>query len=239
MTKPLYDRSWFDLGKGPLALVHTVGNLRSVFGPLAEELLPNATVKHIVDESLLQDAIAQGELTSEIEARLAGHVAALSRSGAAAIMVTCSSMGRAVDRISAKMDLPVLRVDAAMVDEALRIGKRIGVLATLRTTMAPTVELVRQRSNGDASIKIEAHVSEGAFEALKAADVVRHDELVRAGLRRIEPLVDIVILAQASMARVLASPSGTTSRVPILSSPRLAMEALAQSARFMSRLPFR
>ena len=92
-----------------------------------------------------------------------------------------------------------------MVDEALRIGKRIGTLATLHTTMTPTVELVR--SHGDASVKIEAHVCEGA--ALKAGDVERHDQLVRSGLRRVEPLVDVVILAQASMARVLAGPGMT------------------------------
>jgi Asp/Glu/hydantoin racemase len=230
MTSPPADRPRFDPTKGRLGLIHTVSNLRNVFGPLAAELLPNAKVEHVVDESLLQDAIAKGELTPEVEARLAGHVAELTRSGADAIMVTCSSMGQAVDRIAATAALPVLRVDAAMVDEALRIGKRIGVLATLRTTMTPTVELVRARSNGDASFKIEAHVCEGAFEALKAGHVERHDELVRSGLRRIESLVDVVILAQASMARVLAGP-GMTTRLPILSSPRLAMAALSGSTR--------
>ena len=224
MTGPVYPR--FGPGKGSLGLIHTVGNLRGVFGVLADDLLPRVAVKHVVDESLLQDAIAEGGVTSEIEARLAAHVAVLSQSGVDTIMVTCSSMGQAVDRIAAASTLPVLRVDAAMVGEALRMGKRIGVLATLRTTMTPTVELVRQRSNGDPDVKVQAHVSEGAFEALKAGDVARHDELVRAGLRRIEPLVDVIILAQASIARVLAGP-GTTSRVPVLSSPHLAMEALA------------
>jgi aspartate/glutamate racemase len=228
MTSPSADRPRFDPTKGRLGLIHTVSNLRNVFGPLAEELLPTVKVRHVVDESLLQDAIAKGELTPEVEARLAGHVAELARSGADAIMVTCSSMGQAVDRIAATTALPVLRVDAAMVDEALRIGKRIGALATLRTTMTPTVELVRVRAKGDGSVKIEAHVCEGAFEALKAGDVARHDDLVRSGLRRIEPLVDVVILAQASMARVLAGP-GMTSRVPILSSPRLAMKALSSA----------
>jgi Asp/Glu/hydantoin racemase len=226
MTSAPADRRRFDPTKGRLGLIHTVSNLRNVFGPLAEELLPNATVKHVVDESLLKDAIARGGLTPEVEARLAGHVAELARSGVDAIMVTCSSMGQGVDRLAGKIDLPVLRVDAAMVDEALRIGKRIGVLATLRTTMTPTVELVR--AHGDGSVKIEAHVCEGAFEALKAGDVERHDQLVRSGLRRIEPLVDVVILAQASMARVLAGP-GMTSRVPIVSSPRLAIEALSSA----------
>ena len=184
-------------------------------------------MKHVVDELLLKDAIAEGESRPRSRRALPTHVAALLQSGVDTIMVTCSSMGQAVDRIAAKTDLPVLRVDAAMVDEALRTGKRIGVLATLRTTMTPTVELVRQRSNGGASVKIEAHLCEGAFDALKAGDIARHDELVRGGLRRIEPFVDVIILAQASMARVVAG-ARTTSRVPILSSPRLAMQAFAQ-----------
>ena len=59
--------------------------------------------------------IAKGELTAEIEVRLAGHVAELERSGVDAIMVTCLSMGQGVDRLATRMDLPVLRVDAAMV----------------------------------------------------------------------------------------------------------------------------
>jgi Asp/Glu/hydantoin racemase len=227
MTGCVENRSRFSLDKGGLGLIHTVGSLQGVFSRLAEELFPDVEVTHAVDESLLKDAIAEGRVTSEIEARLAAHIAMLSQSGVDAIMVTCSSMGQAVDRIAAKTNLPVLRVDTAMIDEALRIGKRIGVLATLRTTMTPTVELVRQRSNGDASVQIEAHLCEGAFEALKAADVALHDELVRGGLRRIEPLVDVIILAQASMARAVAGP-GMTSRVPILSSPRLAMQAVAQ-----------
>ena len=226
MTKAPDHRNRSDAGPRRLGLIHTVGALRDVFGPLADELLPDVPVKHVVDESLLQDAIAEGGVTPEIEARLADRIAALAQSGVAAIMVTCSSMGQAVDRIAATSPLPVMRVDTAMVEEALRRGKRIGVLATLRTTMTPTVELVRQRSNGDPDVRIEAHVCEGAFTALKAGDIARHDELVKGGLQRIEPLVDVVILAQASMARVLAGPAATT-RVPILSSPRLAIQALA------------
>jgi hypothetical protein len=97
------------------------------------------------------------------------------------------------------------------IGQSAPIGKRIGVLAALSTTMPPTNELVGKRSNGHPEVKVEAHVREGAFEVPKAGDVARDDELVRAGAR-IEPLVDVVILAQASMARVVTAP-GTTSRV--------------------------
>jgi aspartate/glutamate racemase len=209
-----------------LGLIHTVGTLRGVFGSLATELLPDVTIKDIVDESLLQDAITEGGMTPEIEARLTGHVESLARSGVAAVMVTCSSMGQAVDRIGLAMDLPVLRVDTAMVEQALLTASRVGVLATLRTTMTPTVELVRERAAaGDRHIEIVAHLCEGAFEALRAGDLTRHDALVREGLRHLEQRVDVVVLAQASMARVLIG-AEVTSGIPILTSPRLAMQRL-------------
>ena len=52
--------------------------------------------------------------------------------------------------------------------------------------------------------------------------------MVRGGLRELLPQVDIVILAQASMARVANTLTGTeTGGRPILSSPRLGVERVA------------
>jgi hypothetical protein len=42
------------------------------------------------------------------------------------------------------------------------------------------------------------------------------------------PRVDVIVLAQASMARVVQGLPEKDRRVPILSSPRLAVERLAQ-----------
>jgi len=61
-----------------------------------------------------------------------------------------------------------------------------------------------------------------------SGDPARHDQLVSAGLQELAPQVDVVVLAQASMARVIETLPAETRRVPILSSPRLAVERLAQ-----------
>ena len=71
---------------------------------------------------------------------------------------------------------------------------------------------------------------DGAFDALSAGDRERHDELVRAGLRELIADVDVVVLAQASMARVVET-LPDESPVPILSSPRLGMQRVAELAR--------
>jgi len=66
-----------------------------------------------------------------------------SDSGADYILVTCSSIGAAVEKAAETANIPVLRVDQPMADLAVQTGKRIGVIATLQTTLEPTADLVR------------------------------------------------------------------------------------------------
>lgn len=215
-----------------LALIHTVGALAPVFRDLSRELAPDAETSDVVDEALLQEAIAAGAVPPATAARLEGHVRSALDDGADLVLVTCSSMGGVVDDLRARHGWPVVRVDEAMVDEALRVGSRIGVLATLGTTLGPTAALVRRRARElgrpDDSVEVVARVVDGAFAALKSGDVAAHDELVLAALRGLLPAVDAVVLAQASMARVagLLDPSETAG-TPVLSSPRLGIERAA------------
>jgi Asp/Glu/hydantoin racemase len=116
-----------------------------------------------------------------------------------------------------------------MVDEAVGLGARVGVLATLRTTLEPTAELVERRGrDAGKPVEVVSRVCEGAFDALAAGDRDRHDELVREGLRELAAGVDVVVLAQASMARVVDAPPEAERTVPVLSSPRLGMQRVAE-----------
>jgi len=117
-------------------------------------------------------------------------------------------------------------VDEAMAEEAVRMGARVGVLATLRTTLEPTLELVRSKANGDA-IKIVDRLCEGAFAAVMAGDGQTHDTIVSTELRKLMAEVDVVVLAQASMARVLTTMPPESLIVPVLSSPELGVRHMA------------
>lgn len=206
-----------------LALVHTVLSLPPTFAALAEELAPDADVFHVVDESLLGVARREGGLSATTRRRVLGHVEGAAEAGADVVLVTCSSIGPAVDESRAFVPVPVLRVDEPMADEAVRLGSRIGVLATLRTTLEPTAELVERRAReAGKHVEVIAAVCDGAFEALQAGDRERHDERVREGLRTLAGQVEVVVLAQASMARVAETAPDVA--VPVLSSPRLGME---------------
>src|SRR5207237_87478 len=108
--------------------------------------VPSWQVFNIVDESLLKNTIRSGALTEMTMRRLAGHVWSAVDAGADAIMVTCSSVGPAVDATVPFCPVKLLRVDEAMADAALDKGGRIGVLATLATTLGPTRALIERRA---------------------------------------------------------------------------------------------
>jgi Asp/Glu/hydantoin racemase len=198
-----------------IGFIHTVLGLPPTFAALADELVPDAEYFHIVDETLLANTRRTGSLTATTRRRVLGYVESAADAGAGLVVVTCSSIGPAVDASRAFLDVPVLRIDEPMADEAVRLGSRVGVVATLATTLQPTAELVERRAiAAGKDVEVDARVCDGAFDALQAGDRDRHD-------------VDVVVLAQASMARV-ADTLGDASGVPILSSPRLGMERVAE-----------
>jgi len=208
-----------------LALIHTSPTLTPLFGELCARYIPEAAIFHMVDESLIADTIRQGRLRRVTMRRLIAHVDSAAAAGADAVLVTCSSIGPAVSIAQQLFDIPVIRVDEAMAEAAVRMGPRIGVMATLRTTLEPTIALLREKAD-DAGIDVDIvpSLADGAFDAVLAGDTATHDRVLSQALHREMQDVDVIVLAQASMARVVkAMPEGTLSS-PVLSSPELALE---------------
>jgi Asp/Glu/hydantoin racemase len=210
-----------------LALIHTVAGLVPRFRELAAGLIPAVETFDIVDETLLRDATREGRVSLDTARRLFAHLAAAERHGADAILVTCSSVGGVVDAARPFAGVPLLRVDQAMAEQAVERGARIGVLATLWSTLRPTAVLIeRTAREADRTVEVRDRLCDGAFEALREGDTARHDQLVREGLRELIGWAEVIVLAQASMARVVETLSDDERRTPILSSPRLGMERM-------------
>lgn len=211
-----------------LGLLHTSATLVPVFQKLLRERLPEVDAFHISDDSLIADVIRRGELTPHNSRRVADHIASAEAAGADYILVTCSSIGPAVEAAAPFIGVPVLRVDRPMAERAVASGDRIGVAATLPTTLRPTVDLItRCGAAAGRSPQVEAKICEGAFEALMQGDAQRHDDLVAEALKKLIAESDVVVLAQASMARVVEHLDRQDPSVPILASPPLAVEYLA------------
>lgn len=211
-----------------LALVHTSATLIPVFQELCSELLPDVQVFNIVDDCLVKNIIAAGSLTPTISKQVVSYVQSAQLGGADQVLVTCSSIGAAVETAATLSDIPVLRVDQPMADKAVAMGTKIGVIATLPSTLLPTSDLVERRAKlAGKNIELKAVLCEGAFDALMAGNAAKHDEMVAAALKELSTQVDVILLAQASMARVVGTLAEADKIVPILASPRIAIEHLA------------
>jgi Asp/Glu/hydantoin racemase len=211
-----------------LGLIHTSATLVPVFQQLCKAKLPNVDVFNIADDSLVKGIIAAGSLTAQIARRVAGYLESAELAGADYILVTCSSIGPAVEAAAKLIAVPVLRVDQPMADQAVQAGKKIGVIATLRTTLEPTADLIQRRAaKAGKEIALTSRLCEGAFDALMSGDAAKHDALVAAALKELSQQVEVIVLAQASMARVVDGLSAADKRVPILASPGLAVDYLA------------
>jgi Asp/Glu/hydantoin racemase len=208
-----------------LALVHTSPVLSPLFSELTARICPQARVLHFVDESLIKNTIASGRLERATMRRAIALIGSAFDAGADVALVTCSSIGPAVDIAARLFDQPVLRVDRPMAEKAVQTGRRIGVAATLATTLDPTAELVRMVAEEcRKEVEIVEHLCEGAFEAVMAGDGATHDRIVGAGLTESLKGVDVIVLAQASMARVLETLPEDELTVPVYSSPELGVE---------------
>ena len=211
-----------------LGLIHTSATLIPVFQQPCKEYLPGVSTFNIVDDSLVKNIRERGQLTEAISKRVADYVASAEDSGADYILVTCSSIGAAVEAAADKAKVPVLRVDQPMADQAVQAGKRIGVIATLQTTLEPTGNLVKRRAAlAGKEIELTSVLCEGAFEALMSGDAAKHDALVADALRQLSKKVDVILLAQASMARVVDTLDDDDKIVPIVASPPTAIQYLS------------
>ncbi len=181
---------------------------------------------HMVDESLLIDLLKTGRLTPKIIKRLCQHVTAAEEAGADLIIVTCSSISPAVDVARRLVGRPVLKIDEPMAEAAVAKGGRIGVVATVATTLGPTSSLLRQKAaEVGKEISISTALCQEAFNAIFQGDMERHDRMVMEKVSELASEVDVILLAQGSMAR-LTFPLSQQMRIPILSSPHLFVESL-------------
>lgn len=211
-----------------LGLVHTSATLVPVFAELCAKYIPHVKTFNIVDDSLIKNTIACGELTADTSRRVVNYAGSAQDAGADYILFTCSSIGPAVEAAAGLSHVPVLRVDQPMADKAVQSGKKIGVVATLSTTLNPTSDLVRRRALAvGKEIELVPVLCEGAFEALMSGDAATHDQKVGDALKKLANEVDVILLAQASMARVVDTLAESDKKVPILASPPIAMEYLA------------
>ena len=181
-------------------------------------------VVSIADDSLIQDVMKAGRITDSVRSRMMHYYAAAADSGADLVISACSSVGDLAKEAEKTFKVPLLRIDHAMICKSLKAGNRIGVLASLGTTMDPTVRYVQQLADeAGKTVTVVGLVADGAYEANSSGHPELHDMLLEKAACKLAAEVDVIILAQGSMSRMEQRLHELTS-IPVYSSPRLCAE---------------
>jgi Asp/Glu/hydantoin racemase len=207
-----------------LVMVHTIPVLVDAFTGWSRDEIPSCRVLHVLDEPLLVRIKQRGHVGPDDDDRLLAHTHAAEAVGAAAVLVTCSSISESVVRVRDRAGIPVIAADDAMAGEAVRLGPRVSIVATSATTLEPSSSRVQAAAEqAGRQVEIQTRLVDGALEALLAGDTETHDRLVLRGVTAAAADADVIVLAQATMARVLPVLAVAPPRVPVLASPQLAL----------------
>lgn len=218
-------------GKKLIGIIHTsfvsLDDLKGLFA----ELAPEARVHHIVDDSLLAEVMANGGITPGIIRRVCTYARHAEEIGADLIFNQCSSVGEAVNVARKMVSVPFLKVDEPMAEKAVETGSRIAVVATVASTMAPSVGLVREAADkAGKEVEIQERLVDGALDILmKEGNREKHNQLVLEEVKKAEKENEVIVLAQGSMIVLLPQLTGIS--VPVLSSPRMGVERAAEVLR--------
>jgi Asp/Glu/hydantoin racemase len=209
-----------------VAFVHTVGFLADEFRKLMRAELPEVDSFHILNESLLQDLL-RGVPPPRVYRRVTEQLMLAADAGADLIVMTCSSTSPGVDVARQMIDRPILKIDDPMAAEAVWRGARIGLLCTATSTVGPSTALLNlHAAQQGRQVRIQPQVNAQAYQALLSGDRATHDRLVSESAARLAADVDVLVLAQASLAH-LAEPLAAQLPCPVLASPSLLMRDLA------------
>lgn len=210
--------------------IHTITGIEETFTNLIREEIPGEIkIHHISDESIIRRILTHGGMTKNVRRRFFENIIAAEQAGADIVQVTCSSVTPAVSCARELVDIPVFSIDEPMARKAVEGYTKIGVMATNPGTLNPSSELLRSTAaQENKSVEIKPVLCEGAYDALLGGDRERHDVIVRNYFRKLEGEVDVVVLAQASMAKIIDTLEDRDPKTAVLTSPRSAIRRLAE-----------
>lgn len=213
-----------------MALVYSV-NSNHVLFDLTNEFFEKYCAGHklvqINDGDMIKQVIANDGVTPHIRRTLYRIFSVAQDCGADVILNQCSSVGQAAEDVAKLIDVPVFRIDRPMAEKAVELATDVGVIATVATTLGPTSELIRRCGNeASKPMNVSENLAAGAFEKLMDGERDAHDEILMGTALKVAETADVIVFAQATMARLAPAVIEKTGKT-VLTSFESGMQGLA------------
>lgn len=207
-----------------LAIVETSQISSAELKRLCAEIIPDVKVCEFIDDTLLAEVVANGSPTPAVRRRMLNYYHHAQLVGADVILNQCSSVSEVAETIKPFIDVPIIKIDEAMARKAVSIGSRIAVIATVASTVGPSVRLVESMAReAGKQVQIEQRLVDGAMMVLlQTGDREKHNAMIVGDVEEAAKHNDVIVLAQGSMT--VLEPSLKHISKPVLTSPRLGIE---------------
>jgi len=210
-----------DLSSKTIGLIHASSLTIPIAKPFIQEIIPEVQVMHLCDDTIQRDNLSAGVgVIPKINYfKFTTYAHFLEEAKVDLIVLMCSTFNRAVEFARPMINVPMLQIDRPMMELAVKTGKKIGLLATLPTTVPSSERLLRVVAEEmGKEIEIKTILSSEAFKELEKGNTERHNEILLEEIDKLSREVDCICMAQISMS-VLESRL-TNTRVPVYNSGR-------------------
>ena len=208
-----------DLKNKTLGIIHASHITIDAMKPYIEKYLPEVSVMHLCDDTIQRDNIAAGAgvIPKRNYSKFVEYAHNLEEAGVDMVLLACSTFNFAAELGRPMIDIPIAQIDRPMMEKAVQTGKRIGLLATLETTV-PSSERLLQIAAREADVEISCQtvLCSEAFAAYSRGDIEEHNRILREAIETMSEDVDCIVMAQLSMSAL--APFITDSRVPVYNS---------------------
>ena len=144
-----------------------------------KEQVPGVRVEFITDSTLLAEVRANGGPTQAVIDRMTLY--------------------------AKEVGIPVMKVDLPMAQEAVRLGTRIALIATVETTLGPSQRLI-EKIGAEQGKRMEctSYLQNPAWDALQAGHPEEHNRILMENIRELDRMgYDAIVMAQVSMRALL------------------------------------
>jgi aspartate/glutamate racemase len=212
-----------DLKGKKLGIIHAALITTRAVQKYIDEIIPEVEVVHWVDDTIQNTNFAcePGTVPRKNYAKFVQGALSQQEYGVDLILLACSTFNRAAEHARPMIDVPILQIDRPMMDLAVQDGNRIGLLATVPTTVPASERLLRLAAEeAGKKIDVKLRLCSEAFQVLKAGNPEKHNEMLLAEIDQLSGQVDAIVMAQVSMTAL--EPRLTNTRVPVYNSGRTA-----------------
>jgi Asp/Glu/hydantoin racemase len=202
-----------------IALIHALRHSPPPIEAAFAALWPEARLMNLLDDSLSADLARDGRLTSAMGQRFLALGRYALGTGADGVLFSCSAFGPCIEACARDLSpVPVLKPNAAAIEEACAIGSRVGLLASFPGTLAS------MPAEFPAGVTVVPCLAEGALAALDAGDRATHDRLAVEAARRLAGC-DVILIGQFSLSPVAQAVAEATG-LPVVTTPASAVRRL-------------